>query len=276
MTTPARYRAQPDLGLDACDPSGKGTGGAAKVVALDEMEKLGTRLADLQERLYAENARLVLVVLQGMDTSGKGGVGKSVVGLMHPVGVHITSFKAPTAQERAHHFLWRIQRCLPNAGHVGVFDRSHYEDVGIVVVHHLIDQRAALRRYDEINRFEEELRAAGTTVVKCFLHISYAEQAKRLLARLVDPEKRWKFNPSDLDEREQWPDYMTAYSRAITHTNPDTAPWFVIPANHKWLRDWAITRILVEVLEEMDPKFPQPDLDIEGLEARLAAQVLPG
>ncbi len=264
-----QLRAKPGVALDGYDT--RDTGGVSKSEGVEELPKLGEQLAGGQERLYAEHSRSLLVVLQGMDTSGKGGVGEHVLGFMNPAGVHVTSFKAPTNEEQAHHFLWRIRRNVPSPGRVGVFDRSHYEDVGIGTVHHLIDERTVLRRYDEINQFEAEL-AAGTTVVKCFLHISFEEQTKRLLARLEDPTKRWKFNPRDLDERELWPDYMAAYSRAIDRCSTDAAPWYVVPADRKWYRNWAIASLLAETFEEMDPHYPQPDLDVEAMKARLLAR----
>lgn len=227
-------------------------------------------LAELQERLWAERTRAVLLVLQGMDTSGKGGVIKHVGGAFNPQGCHITSFKAPTDEERAHDFLWRIRRALPTFGYVGIFDRSHYEDVLVVRVHSMVPQEVWSGRYELINRFEEELVASGTTVVKCLLHISYDEQRERLLARLEEPDKRWKFREGDIDERRLWPAYQEAYADAVRRCSSESGPWYVIPADRKWYRNWAIGRIMVETLEEMDPRYPDTDLDVEALKARLA------
>lgn len=262
-----QLRAQPGLSLSKIDAAG--TGALDKDQAITEFDTFATVLGEAQERLYAERTRSLLLVMQGMDTSGKGGVTEHVVGAMSPAWVQVTSFKAPTDEEKAHHFLWRIRPHLPRPGHVACFDRSHYEDVGIVAVHGRIDEATVLRRYEEINAFEAEAGAGGTTVVKCFLHISPGEQRARLLARLDDPAKRWKFNEGDLDEREHWDEYMAAYSRAIDHTNPDTAPWYVIPADKKWYRNWALAKVVVETFEELDPQYPEPDLDIAALRARL-------
>jgi PPK2 family polyphosphate:nucleotide phosphotransferase len=236
---------------------------------------LGDGLADLQERLFAEgvaevgHGRAVLLVLQGMDTSGKGGTLKHTVGLVDPQGVRITSFKAPTQEELEHDFLWRIRNALPPKGHIGVFDRSHYEDVLIVRVHQLFPAEEVERRYDAINAFEAELAGAGVTVVKCMLHISAATQKERLLARLDDPQKYWKYNPKDVDERERWPDYRGAYEIALERTNTEVAPWYVIPSDHKWYRNLAIGHLLHETLTDMAPQWPPADFDVEQQKLRL-------
>lgn len=235
-----------------------------------EMPALGERLDELQERLWVEGSRSLLVVLQGMDTSGKGGVIRHVFSTMHPAGVEVSSFKKPTEEELAHHFLWRIERKLPAPGEIMVFDRSHYEDVLIVRVRSLVPEPVWRPRYAEIVEFERGVVAAGTMIVKCILHISYDEQRERLLARLNDPSKHWKFNEGDLDERARWRAYMTAYDDAIRECSTGAAPWYVIPADRKWYRNWAISKLLVETLERLDPRFPQPDLDVEALKARLA------
>lgn len=238
----------------------------------------GPRLAGLQERLYAEghvaegepSRRRLLLVLQGMDTSGKDGTIKHVLGAVNPLGCSIASFKKPTAAELRHHFLWRIRQQLPAAGMIGIFNRSHYEDVLIARVHGLAPAAVIEKRYGEINDFEQELVADGITLVKVFLHISPEEQRERLLARLADPTKHWKFNPADLAERKLWPDYQTAYETALERCSTADAPWYVVPADHKWYRDWAITAVLTETLEEMNPSYPQPDLDVPGLTEELA------
>jgi PPK2 family polyphosphate:nucleotide phosphotransferase len=238
-------------------------------VAEAAMPVLADRLDELQERLWVEGTRSILVVLQGMDTSGKGGTLRHVFSAMHPAGVEVTAFKAPTEEERAHHFLWRIERKLPVPGEVMVFDRSHYEDVLVVRVHSLVPEEVWRPRYGEIVAFEERVAAAGTTIVKCMLHISYDEQRERLLARLDDPSKHWKFREGDLDERRRWQDYMAAYDEAIRRCSTETAPWYVVPADRKWYRNWAISKLLIEALERLDPRLPRPDLDVEALKARL-------
>ncbi|GAA2001816.1 polyphosphate kinase 2 family protein [Catenulispora subtropica] len=251
-------------------------GVSSKDDALKALPELGERLANLQEKLFAqarggsEPARnSVLLVLQGMDTSGKGGTVKHVTGVMDPGGVHITSFKAPTEEELSHDFLWRVRKALPGAGQIGVFDRSHYEDVLIVRVRDLVPREQWEPRYGLINEFEQELADQGTTIVKCFLHISRDEQKERLLARLDDPTKLWKYNKGDVDERKLWPAYQEAYEAAINLTSTVTAPWYVIPADRKWYRNFAITNLLIETLERIDPKWPPADYDIDVEKARV-------
>ena len=234
---------------------------------------MGDELADLQERLFAEGTaggtRSLLLVLQGMDTSGKGGTLRHTVGLMDPQGVRITSFKAPTEEELAQDFLWRIRRALPGCGYVGVFDRSHYEDVLIARVRELAPAEEIEGRYDLINEFEKELVDSGTAVVKCMLHISAAEQKKRLLARLDHADKHWKFNPGDIDERQRWRDYQEAYQLALERTNTEQAPWHVIPADKKWYRNLAVGRLLLATLRGMDPQWPKADFDVAEQRRRL-------
>ena len=215
----------------------------------------GAELARLQEALYASAARRVLVVLQGMDTSGKGGVIEHVIGLVNPQGVRIHSFKRPTAEELRHHFLWRVRRALPEPGMIGIFDRSHYEDVLVVRVHRLATPEVVEKRYGEIARFEAGLADQGYGLVKCFLHISYDEQRERLLARLADPDKHWKFNEGDLAERRRWADYQEAYRIALERCSTPRAPWYAVPADRKWYRNWAIGRLLLETVRELDPQF---------------------
>jgi PPK2 family polyphosphate:nucleotide phosphotransferase len=238
---------------------------------------LGDEIADLQERLFAQGRtgghRSVLLVLQGMDTSGKGGVLRHTVGLVDPQGVRITSFKAPTEEERAHDFLWRVERALPTPGLVGVFDRSHYEDVLIARVRGLADAAEIERRYDAINDFEARLVASGTTVVKAMLHVSASEQKARLLARLDDPHKHWKFNPGDIDERSLWPAYREAYEIALERTNTEAAPWYVVPADTKWYRNLAVGWLLLETLRGLDPQWPTADFDVAHERARLVDEV---
>jgi PPK2 family polyphosphate:nucleotide phosphotransferase len=247
--------------------------------ALKTLAGYTQRLAELQERLYAAakggDRRRVLLVLQGMDTAGKSGVVKHVVGTVNPMGCRIQAFKAPTKEELEHDFLWRIRRALPDAGQVGVFDRSHYEDVLVVRVRELVPRAVWSRRYATINRFEERLAADGCTVVKCFLNISADAQRERLLARLDDPAKYWKYNPADLDDRMLWPQFQDAYAVALEKCNTGPAPWYVIPSDRKWYRNYAVTRLLVEVLEDMDLGWPPAGFDVAAERARLASLPAP-
>ena len=237
--------------------------------AKKEMEAAHANLFNLQERLWAEQKRSVLVVLQAMDTAGKDGTITHVMGHLNPEGVQISTFKAPTPEEKRHGFLWRIRRRLPDPGVIGIFNRSHYEDVLIARVHDLAPLKEVERRYELINRFEQEVIKSGTKVVKFCLHISYEEQRKRLLERLLDPDKNWKFHENDINERAYWDDYQSAYGIAITRCSTQWAPWYVIPANDKDYRNWAVSKILTETLEEMDPQYPHPRLDIPRLVKRL-------
>jgi PPK2 family polyphosphate:nucleotide phosphotransferase len=234
---------------------------------------LAEELAELQERLFAEGrsggSRRLLLVLQGMDTSGKGGTLRHAVGIFDPQGVRIASFKAPTKAELRHDFLWRVERQLPGPGMIGIFDRSHYEDVLVGKVHALAPADEIERRYGAINDFEQRLVEAGTTVVKCLLHISAEEQRDRLLARLDDPTKHWKFNPGDVDERALWSRYRAAYETVLARCSTDAAPWFVVPADRKWYRNWAVANVLLETLRGLDPKWPAADFDVDEQRRRL-------
>jgi PPK2 family polyphosphate:nucleotide phosphotransferase len=225
----------------------------------------------LQDKLYAEHKKALLLVLQGMDTSGKDGTITHVIGNLNPQAVQITPFKQPTPEEKRHGFLWRIRRRLPGPGDVGIFNRSHYEDVLIVRVHGLAPLKVIERRYELINRFERQVTDQRIKIVKICLHISYEEQRKRLVERLNDPDKQWKFSVHDIDERAYWDDYQSAYSIAITRCSTRWAPWYVVPANDKNYRNWAVSRILIETLKEMDPQYPHPRLDGPRLLKRLQA-----
>ena len=242
----------------------------------EALHELGPELADLQERLWAERTtgsnRSVLLVLQGLDTAGKGGVLRVTVGLVDPEGVKITSFKAPTEEERKHDFLWRIRPALPDPGFIGVFDRSHYEDVLIAKVRELAPPEEIERRYGAINEFEQEVSAAGVRIVKCMLHISPEEQKERLQARLDDPTKHWKYNPGDLDERSRWPAYREAYEAVLERTNTDHAPWYVIPSDKKWYRNLAVGRLLCDTLRAMHPQWPKADFDVAAERRRLTGE----
>jgi PPK2 family polyphosphate:nucleotide phosphotransferase len=269
------FRIEPGsaVELGSLDPRATPVGPRTKSDAPVHLQRLGAELDRLQEALYAEGIgggrRRVLLVLQGMDTSGKGGVIRHAAGLVNPQGLHIASFKKPTAAELRHHFLWRIERQVPEPGRIGVFDRSHYEDVLVARVERLVPDAEWHGRFDEINAFEAGLAERGVTIVKCFLHISADEQRERLLARLDDPAKRWKYNPADLDARARWSDYQLAYTDALRRCGTDAAPWHVIPSDRKWYRNWAVARLLLETLRRLAPRFPRPDFDVEAERARL-------
>jgi PPK2 family polyphosphate:nucleotide phosphotransferase len=256
-----------EVDLSTLDPAGRPIGPKNKKEAAEDLAATGAELDDLQEALYAENSRAVLLVLQGMDTSGKGGVISHVVGLVNPQGVRIASFKKPTPAERRQHFLTRIRKVLPDKGRIGAFDRSHYEDVLVPRVERLLSAAEIKSRYREINAFERELADSGVEVIKCFLHISPEVQKERLLARLDDPRKHWKYNPADIDVRSKWSRYQDAYTQALK--NCKDTPWYAIPGDRKWYRNWAVSRLLLETMREMDPKFPPPAYDIEAEKARL-------
>ena len=246
-----------------------------KAAGAELLAKTAPELADLQERLYATSKAggraAVLLVVQGMDTSGKGGIMRHVVGSMDPQGIHYTAFKAPTAQEREHPFLWRIRNALPQPGEIGVFDRSHYEDVLIVRVHDLVPPATWGRRYGQINTFEEKVAKAGTTILKVMLHLSSEEQKARLTERLERTSKHWKYKPSDVDERESWPVYQRAYQAAIEKCSTEAAPWFVVPADRKWYARLAVQQLLVEHLRRMELEWPAATFDVEAEKVRLAA-----
>jgi len=237
--------------------------------ARKEMEKAHQKLFGLQERLFAEQKRSVLIVLQAMDTGGKDGTITHVLGQLNPQGVYITTFKQPTPEEKRHGFLWRIRKALPAPGVVGIFNRSHYEDVLIARVHALADLKVIEKRYQVINEFEKAVAKSGTTIIKFCLHISYDEQRRRLLDRLDDPQKHWKFHETDINERRFWDDYMSAYGIAITKCSTPWAPWYVIPADDKDYRNWAVAKIISETLDDMDPQYPKPKLNIPRLLKRL-------
>jgi PPK2 family polyphosphate:nucleotide phosphotransferase len=231
------------------------------------------RLGELQERLFAESTaggeRSVLLMVQGMDTSGKGGIMRHVVGQVDPQGVRIRAFKAPNAEEREHDFLWRIERELPAPGMIGVFDRSHYEDVLIHRVRGLSAPEVVEERYGRIVEFEREVVERGISLIKVMLHVSFEEQGTRLLERLDRPDKHWKYNPGDIDEREHWDAYMEAYEIAIARTATERAPWHVVPADRKWYARLAVHELLLEALERMDPQWPTADFDVAAERARL-------
>ncbi|MGW7061113.1 polyphosphate kinase 2 family protein [Streptomyces sp. NPDC054904] len=261
--------------LSAPDPAGTPAGPTDKASGLAATARMAERLASLQDRLYAASTagdrRRVLLVLQGMDTSGKGGTVKHVIGLFNPSGCRIRSFKAPTPEELDHPFLWRVTNALPLPGEIGIFDRSHYEDVLVARVRELVSPSVLKRRYAEINRFEKDLADDGVTIVKVFLHLGYEEQRRRLLARLDDPDKHWKFSPDDIEARAAWPAYQQAYELALERCSTKEAPWYIVPADRKWYRNWAVGRLLLEHLEKLAPAYPPGDFDVEECRTRLIA-----
>ena len=257
------------MDLDALDPAE--TNGVKRHQADERTLADEEHVMALQECLYAEGKRSVLIVLQGMDTSGKDGTVRYALRGLNPQGVSIVSFKAPTPSERRHDFLWRIRRQLPRPGEIAIFNRSHYEDVLIAKVRTLASPEVIDARYALINRFEGELVKRGTALVKVFLHISAEEQRRRLLARLGEPEKHWKFSEADVSERPLWPEYQNAYAAALARCSTVGAPWFVVPANRKWYRNWAVSQLLIETMEDMKLTYPNPHLDVRALKKTLQA-----
>ncbi|MCP3820885.1 polyphosphate kinase 2 family protein [Streptomyces sp. A3M-1-3] len=261
------------LDLSSYDAADTPASPADRIDALADTIQMGERLGELQERLFAASTsgdrRRLLLVLQGMDTSGKGGTVKHVIGQFNPSGCRVRAFKAPTAKELNHSFLWRIKKALPLPGEIGIFDRSHYEDVLIARVRELVPPDAVERRYEKINRFEKSLADDGVTVVKVFLHISHEEQRGRLLERLDNPDKHWKFHPGDIDERKLWPAYMRAYALALERCSTDAAPWYLVPADRKWYRNWAVSKLLLEHLQALDPQYPKADFDVAACRTAL-------
>lgn len=250
--------------------------GADKDQAAEDLAAGAAELDEYQERLYARSRvdatdAAVLLVLQAMDSAGKGGVIRHVVGSVDPQGVDLAAFKKPTPEELEHDFLWRIEKRLPESGMIGVFDRSHYEDVLIGRVRSLAPLDEIERRYDAINEFEKRIADSGTRIVKVMLHISHDEQRDRLMERLERPDKHWKYNPGDVDERALWPKYMAAYQTVFERTSTDHAPWYVVPADRKWYARLAVQHLLLEALEDIDPQWPTATFDVEEEKKRLAA-----
>ncbi len=260
--------------LSAVDPRSS-PGVADRETAERELVANQPELGELQERLFAESkfggTRRVLLVLQAMDTAGKGGIIRHVIGGVDPQGVHLHAFKAPSDEEKKHDFLWRVRRELPAAGLIGVFDRSHYEDVLIHRVRGFSTPEVIEERYGLITEFEKQAHASGTSIVKVMLHISLDEQKARLQARLDSPAKQWKFNPGDVTERGFWPAYLEAYQLALERTSTPDAPWFVVPADRKWYARWAVQKLLLDAMRAIDPQWPEVDYDVAAEKARLAA-----
>ncbi len=262
-----QWRAEPGAPVHLGDTAARATPGApgGREATRAATSVLHDGLIDLQARFWADHGTALLVVFQAIDAGGKDGTIRRVFSGVNPAGIRVASFKKPSATEAAHDFLWRVHAQCPSKGEISIFNRSHYEDVLVTRVHGLIDQPTATRRHAQIRAFEEHLVAEGTLVVKFFLHISKEEQRERLQDRLDSADERWKFSASDLPERARWDDYQTAFADTIAATSTDTAPWYVIPADHKWYRDWAVTSTLHELLTALDPQYPPAEHGIEGI-----------
>ena len=251
--------------LSDWDPNDTGKFQGNKQQARAETKKLNETLQSLQEVLYAEHKHKILILLQVMDTSGKDGAIKHVFEGANPQGVRVANFKEPTQEEKDHDYLWRVHKQVPAQGEIVIFNRSHYEEVLIARVHELAPRQVWEKRFDQINAFESLLAETGTTLLKFYLHIDKDEQKKRLQARLDDPIKRWKFHRGDLKDRKLWPEYVKAYEDVLNKTSMEAAPWIIVPANHKWYRDWAISKFLIERLEQLGMKYPEPQEPLEGI-----------
>jgi PPK2 family polyphosphate:nucleotide phosphotransferase len=261
------HRIEPgtDVDLSRHDPRGTGDFGGGKAAGKAAARQANNHLEELQEQMYAEGKRRLLVVLQAMDTGGKDGTIRHVFDGTNPQGVKVASFKKPTPEELAHDYLWRVHQHTPGDGQITIFNRSHYEDVLVVRVRELVPPDRSEKRFEHINAFEKLLADEGTTILKFFLHISKDEQRARLQARIDEPHKNWKFSFGDLEERKIWDDYVAAYEEAISRTSTEWAPWYVIPADRKWYRNLAITRILVSTLEGFDMRYPPPEADLSDV-----------
>ncbi len=239
----------------------------------EALQKLNAELELLQEQLYAEDKHRLLIILQAMDTGGKDGAIRAVFEGVNPQGVKVASFKTPTPVELSHDYLWRVHQQTPGKGEIVIFNRSQYEDVLVVRVHNLAPEEVWSKRYQHIREFERLLADEGTTILKFYLHIDLKEQAERFLARVEDPTKQWKFNPGDLDERARWDDYMKAYEDMLNQTSTAWAPWYIIPSNKKWYRNWLISKIVIKTLKNLDMRYPAPVENIEDYHKRLLEMV---
>ena len=262
-----QYLVKPEtkVKLSKWDPNDTGDFKDDKKEGLAQIEKLNGKLEVLQELLFAEHEHKVLIVLQAMDAGGKDGTIRHVFEGVNPSGVRVTSFKAPTPEELDHDYLWRVHKEVPGKGEMVIFNRSHYEDVLVVRVHNYVPPEVWKKRFDQINEFERALAESGTTILKFYLHIDPDEQKERLQARLDDPTKRWKFRLGDLEERKLWGDYMEAFEDVLSKTSTDYAPWYIVPANHKWFRDLVISSVLVDTLEGLKMKYPEPEENLDGV-----------
>ena len=262
---------RPDTRITLADRDPGETMGLDKEAAAEKTEKNIARLDELQYLMYGEHRRALLVVLQGMDGAGKDGTIRHVMRGLNPQGCRVTSFKAPSAEEAEHDFLWRVHRVVPSSGEVAIFNRSHYEDVLAARVRKLVPKTVWTRRYDHINRFEQLLTDSDIVIAKFFLHVSKDEQGRRFEERLRDPTKQWKLSPSDFEDRKHWDDYVAAYEDALTRCSTSDAPWFIVPADKKWFRNFAVSRILVETLEALDMRFPKPTVDVSRITPSLSS-----
>jgi PPK2 family polyphosphate:nucleotide phosphotransferase len=263
--TMERYRVKPgsQVDLSQWDPNDKGAYAGDKKEGRKQLLALNERLETLQELLFAEQKHKVLIVLQALDTGGKDGTIRHVFEGVNPQGVKVAGFGAPTEEELDHDYLWRVHPHIPGKGEIVIFNRSHYEDVLVVRVHELVPAPVWRRRYAHINDFERMLAEEGTTILKFYLHIDLNEQKERLQARLDEPHKRWKFNPGDLEERKLWPDYLKAYEDVLTQTSTDWAPWYIVPANRKWYRNMVVATVIVQTLESLQMRYPEPAEDLD-------------
>jgi PPK2 family polyphosphate:nucleotide phosphotransferase len=268
MIDVSQFRIPPgtEVSLDDHDPDAKVGFEGGKKDGKRALPKLNDRLYTLQRRLWAESEQKLLLVLQATDTGGKDGTIRNVFTGVNPQGVKVASFGKPTEEELAHDYLWRIHHHTPADGQIAVFNRSHYEDVLVVRVRELVPKDRWERRYDHINEFERLLADEGTTIVKVYLNISKEEQRERLQKRLDNPDKNWKFRRGDLEDRELWDSYREAYEAMLSRTSTDHAPWYVVPANRKWYRNLVVSQLLIDTLTEMDPQFPEPEEDLDGIE----------
>lgn len=257
------HRIQPNiqLNLSAISADGKSYYGGKRQQAEAEFKANRKELVEWQNRWYAEGKRKLLIVFQALDAGGKDGTIRRVFSGVNPQGVRVASFKAPSKEELDHDYLWRIHKVVPAKGMIAVFNRSHYEDVLVVRVHDIVPEAIWRPRFEQINQFEKLLTDTGTTIIKFYLHISKDEQAARFQERLDDPSKHWKFDPEDLEKRTYWNDYLAAFEEAIRRCSTEYAPWYVIPANQNWYRNWAISQVLVETMRELNPQYPQSDID---------------
>jgi PPK2 family polyphosphate:nucleotide phosphotransferase len=266
MKLTEKFLVKPGENVKLADHDAAFTAGLKdKDEAKDRLKKNIKRLSELQRLLYAENKHALLIVLQAMDAGGKDGTIRHVMSGVNPQGCTVTSFKAPSAEELDHDFLWRIHQAVPNKGEIGIFNRSHYEDVLVVRVHDLVPKSVWSKRYDQINRFEQHLSENNVVILKFFLRISKDEQKERFLDRIKEPDKNWKVNPQDFEERKLWGDYMKAFETALSKCSPKHAPWYVIPADKKWFRNLAVSEIIVHTLEHLDMNYPPPTCDLSKL-----------
>ena len=267
-----RYRIEPGrkFKLEDYPPDDTGEFDGKKQKGIEKLEERRAEIESLQELLYSEHKHRLLVVFQAMDGGGKDGTIRAVFDGVNPQGVKVASFKAPTQIELDHDYLWRIHAHTPGKGEIVIFNRSHYEDILVVRVHNLVPKDVWKKRYDQINAFERQLAEEGTTILKFFLNISKEEQKERFMERLDMPEKRWKFNEGDLDERKLWPQYMEAFEEAISKTSTKWAPWYVVPANRNWYRNLVVSTVIAETLKSLKMKYPSPEIDVAGLKKRLA------